>query len=440
MNILHYALGFPPYRTGGLTKFCMDLMHEQINEGHQVSMIWPGTITSIGGKTTIKQKRSVEGCGNYEIVNPIPVPYDEGIVDVSAFVASGDINVYNRFLETLRPEIIHVHTLMGLHENLLIAAKRLGIKLVFTTHDFFPICAKVTLFRDGMVCPDAMNCNSCPKCNLTALSLRKIQVLQSPAYRVLKNNPIVKHFRKTHRDEYLSGEQQTDANPTNLVADYLQLRNHYSHLLDYMDFIHYNSSLAKGVYEQFMGVRKGAIIPITHADVRNRKQIYHYNHTTLRITYLSAQSGAKGYYVLKKVLDKIWEKGKDFELNVFFRPNEGAPYIRSHDRYGYDQLGSIFNNTDVLIQPSIWYETFGFTVLEALSYGTPVIVSDHVGAKDILPGGGGIIINSAAELEEVITSLTWDTLESMNKTIVKNFDVPTIQDCCKEIMERAYAK
>ena len=32
MKILHYSLGFPPYRSGGLTKFSMDLMREQIRE------------------------------------------------------------------------------------------------------------------------------------------------------------------------------------------------------------------------------------------------------------------------------------------------------------------------------------------------------------------------------------------------------------------------
>ena len=42
MNILHYSLGFPPYRTGGMTKFCMDLMKQQIKDGDDVALLWPG--------------------------------------------------------------------------------------------------------------------------------------------------------------------------------------------------------------------------------------------------------------------------------------------------------------------------------------------------------------------------------------------------------------
>ena len=62
-----------------------------------------------------------------------------------------------------------------------------------------------------------------------------------------------------------------------------------------------------------------------------------------------------------------------------------------------------FDKTDVLVAPSIWYETFGFTVLEALSYGVPVIVSDHVGAKDII-GDNGVIVKAGdvSELKNAI--------------------------------------
>ena len=44
MNILHYSLGFPPFRRGGMIKYCMDLIGEQIKAGYNVSLIWPGEI------------------------------------------------------------------------------------------------------------------------------------------------------------------------------------------------------------------------------------------------------------------------------------------------------------------------------------------------------------------------------------------------------------
>lgn len=37
MKILHYTLGFSPYRSGGLVKYAQDLMLEEINLGHHIS-------------------------------------------------------------------------------------------------------------------------------------------------------------------------------------------------------------------------------------------------------------------------------------------------------------------------------------------------------------------------------------------------------------------
>lgn len=40
---------------------------------------------------------------------------------------------------------------------------------------------------------------------------------------------------------------------------------------------------------------------------------------------------------------------------------------------------------DVLVVPSLWHETFGYVVLEALLEGTPCLVSKNVGSKDLVP-------------------------------------------------------
>lgn len=94
--------------------------------------------------------------------------------------------------------------------------------------------------------------------------------------------------------------------------------------------------------------------------------------------------------------------------------------------FTYEQLREIFANTDILVAPSIWYETFGFTVLEALSYCVPVIVSDRVGAKDIV-GNGGIIVpaGDVEKLKEAIESLNENTLKKLRKAIQEEITIKT---------------
>lgn len=111
-----------------------------------------------------------------------------------------------------------------------------------------------------------------------------------------------------------------------------------------------------------------------------------------------------------------------------------------HGRYSYTELEKIFNETDVLVAPSIWYETFGFTVLEALSYGVPVIISGNVGAKDILAQGAGVVIENidVSKLFTTLQNLTPDKLRAMNEIIVDQQAIMQIEDMSRQIETSCY--
>ena len=96
--------------------------------------------------------------------------------------------------------------------------------------------------------------------------------------------------------------------------------------------------------------------------------------------------------------------------------------------------------TDILVCPSIWYETIGYTVLEALSHGVPVIVSGTVGAKDIIAKGSGYVIDDIDEnkLYDVLNSLTPNILMNMNKSIIENQHIITIAEMSYEINKKVY--
>lgn len=445
MKILHYALGFPPYRSGGLTKLCVDLMVQQAKEGHTVAMLWPGQMGFVNQKVAIKKHENVKLSGqdilSFEVINPLPVSFDEGIADIAAFTKNVEAEAYRRLLDNFQPDVIHVHTLMGLHKSFLEVAKDKEIQLVFTAHDFFPICPKVTMFRHGAVCDCVQTCENCGICNATALNLNKIKVLQAPVYRELKDSKVVKKLRKQHRDGYLSeSTANATAVPVGTADDYKKLRNYYYSLLKLMDMIHYNSSVTKKVYESVFDLPNSCIVVITHSDIKDNRKVKDYSNDCLRIRYLGPQSGAKGYQLLKSALDKLWNVQQKFLLDVHFETMEPAPYIKSHERYSYAELEKIFDETDVLVAPSIWYETFGFTVLEALSYGVPVIISGNVGAKDILVQGAGIVIENidAQKLFTALQKLTPDKLGAMNEIIVDKQAIMQIEDMSKQIETSCY--
>ena len=179
---------------------------------------------------------------------------------------------------------------------------------------------------------------------------------------------------------------------------------------------------------------------ITHSDIKDNRKVKDYSNDCLRIRYLGPQSGAKGYQLLESALDKLWDVQQNFFLDVHFEPMKSAPYIKSHERYSYAELEKIFDETDVLVAPSIWYETFGFTVLEALSYGVPVIISGNVGAKDILVQWAGVVIEyiDAQKLFTTLQNITPDKLRAMNEIIVDKQTIMQIEDMSKQIETCCY--
>lgn len=443
MRILHYALGFPPYRTGGLTKFCMDMMQQQKKLGHEVALIWPGQMNIFDKSVKVKYRKEYNGISSFEIINPLPVSYDEGITEIDAFTASCGTESFRKFLKSYHPDVIHVHTLMGLHKEFMEVAKEFKLKTVFTVHDFFTVCPKVTMFREGHICNKVADCVLCPQCNLTALSMKKIFLLQSPIYRKLKDSSVVKKLRKNHRDQYLSGEASALAEitaPHNVSNDYIRLRKYYGEMISLFDTVHCNSSVTKRAFEQYFSVKSLKVISISHEDIRDSRIKKEFLPDKLRLTYLGPGGEAKGFFLLKTALDQLWLTDKTFKLNIYFTPIEISPYMMVHDRYNYSQLESIFQETDVVITPSIWYETFGYTVLEAISHGVPVIISGTVGAKDIIPDGCGVIVEDIDKdkLKNAVQSLTLKKLKAMNENILESANIITLDKMTRDIMKQCY--
>ena len=440
MRILHYFLGFPPYRSGGLTKFATDLMCSQIDLGHQVFALWPGTMNFFHSNISLKKNKPYCNIENYEIINPLPVPLDEGIRDFNSYTKSCDKNIFKSFFQNHKIDVIHVHTLMGLYQEFVFVAKELGIPLIFTTHDYFGICPKVTLFRQNKPCFDP-KCVNCFDCNKNALSIKKIKIIQSSLYRKLKDFKIVAIFRKRHRNSFfqeclnISSEEKKNKI---YAIQYRELRAFYIEMLKQFDFIHFNSSVTEFIYQRYFTPKCSKVISITHRNIKdNRKcSLNKKESNIIRFTYLASLNSEKGFYLIKDVLDDLWNNGnKSFSLKLFHHIKDAPEYIQEHPKaFNYSELENIFSETDILLAPSLWYETFGYTVLEALSYGVPVIVSDNVGAKDIVENCGLIVRAGDREsLKNAILSLNACKIEELKQNIFSSKKIKQWDNFAKEM-------
>lgn len=426
MKILHYTLGMPPYRTGGLTKYSLDLMKVQTQMGMDAIVLYPGHY-NLMRKTYIAFDKNYFGIKVYELINPLPVSLLGGVGSPDKFTQKINVKYIYDFIVQEKPDIIHIHTLMGLPGEFVKTAKDLRVKTVFTTHDYYGICPKVNLVNsENSICEDYCYGKGCVKCNVNSYSLSMIAVMQSKLYRKFKNNSFVKSLRKQKNKQIqqISIENNDCKVDLHKSYEYVLLRRYYLSVLNDIDFIHYNSSLSQEVYMKYLDNKNGQIISITHSDIEDKRKVKKFNRDHVNFGYIGPINYNKGFFTLYDALKELYKKNiNKWQLNVYGNKNNGPEdnNIIYNGAFDYKDLDIIYNDIDVLIVPSMWKETFGFIVLEALSHGVPCIISNNVGSKDIIENQKlGIVFNPenlGNVLEDLINNR--NILSELNKNIVQ---------------------
>lgn len=446
MNILHYSLGFPPFRRGGMTQYCLDLMIEQAKAGNQVALLWPGRLHNLSEKSRVEEKQKYKlqdnlYCASYEVLNPLPIPLMDGIQDPAMYLIKKEKKTYVDFFRKHTFQVLHIHTFMGLPEELVEAAHEVGVKTIFTTHDYFPICPRCNLFHAGKDCLNDKKCADCVGCNQHGLSFNKMKLFQSELYKSVKESSVIKALRARHnRKMYDATEQMAELEiiDSKKQKGYQNLRSRNIELLETMDVVHFNSANTLCIYKKrgYAG-NNAQVISISNGAIVDHKRIRKVG-STVRFGYLGPLTTHKGYNLFKSACDALWQSEEhNFEAHIFVEINNPPSYMVCHKPYSYKELPDVMDKFDVLVTPSEWEETFGFTVLEALSYGIPVIVSEKVGAKDlIVEGKNGFVVDGAVEtLKFQIGDLVRhpSIIDDMNEYIKENFKVKTMKEHSDEL-------
>jgi glycosyltransferase involved in cell wall biosynthesis len=453
MDILHYSLGLPPFRRGGMTKYCDDLMISEGRLGNSVSLIYPGVLRDRSCRCSIKSRKvvtlsDVTLVGLFEIVNPLPVSLVDGIRDVELFEITKDRRTFDGFFEKHHFDVLHLHTLMGLPFELVEAAKVHGVRVIYTSHDYFAICPRVFLFHDGKSCNDDHNCRDCYRCNRNALSYDKMRFLQSPLYKTIKENKLIKNLRERHNNKVYDSDNTMNAASAINYDDidnknaelYLRWRKRNLDMLNAIDCMHFNSHRTLQTYKKYgKDAANCRVISISHASIKDLKKKVSVK-DDLQIGYLGPAVTHKGFDLLIGVCDQLWNAGiKSFHLHTYINGIIEKPYLTNHGPYNYSGISEVMNEINLLVVPSVWGETYGFTALEAHSFGVPAIVSNMVGAQDLIRDGinGNIFNADKKSLYDLLSKLISDPhiVEKYSEWICANEVIKTMDMHAKEMIE-----
>ncbi|HEY3346436.1 MAG TPA: glycosyltransferase, partial [Nitrospirota bacterium] len=145
------------------------------------------------------------------------------------------------------------------------------------------------------------------------------------------------------------------------------------------------------------GIALPECMPVTHSD-------------KVRFGYIGSFAPLKGVGML---VDAFSNLGTGAELHIHGHGGENHDLIVGrlmeraagkavffHGRYERESLGGLLAGLDAVVVPSMWPETFGIVVREALSCGVPVIVSDCGALPEAVRDGidGMVFANGDADI------------------------------------------
>lgn len=443
MRILEYTLGLPPFRRGGLPRYSTDLS-EELAKNNKVYLMYPGQINPYSKKIELIKKNTKYSFETIEMKNPLPVSLGLGVRDEEYYMEKRNILVLKKFVEKIRPDVVHLHTLMGMPKEFLEYLKTKKIKIVYTTHDFYGLCPKMLSkdpkneLRNSECSYDCMLCKIGP-------SYRKIVIMQSHIYEKLKESRLIQKIRSKNKAKITRENNSIILDKDRAELRY-KLRKYYLKMFNLIDEFHFNSTVSKEYVSRFLPNANGKVISITHKGLQdNRGLKAKISDKKIKFGYIGPYDEKKGFFLLCKLILKLRENYKNFEVHFYGDITDNSIFRKSwvinHRLLPNDCMYKAYKNIDILIMPSLWHETFGFSVLEALSYGDTCLVSKRVGAKDIVPNE--CIFDDKDELMEIMKSILANPtklLEKYQKEVLKEKLPINFQSHVKLIYDTYYIK
>jgi glycosyltransferase involved in cell wall biosynthesis len=280
-----------------------------------------------------------------------------GDLALTALQTPWSVNTYHdmkRFLDRHRPDLVHVHNTFPLISNSVVdACHHAGVPCVATVHNYRFGCANGLLLRDGRPCETCLSTGSvlpglrhrCYRNSLPATLVVATSIALSRARKVLARR----------------------------VSAIIALTEFQKSLL-----------VKSGVPADKVVVKPNFVqAPRVVTDWRDRD---------LGFLFVGRLSHEKGL----RLLMEVWKRlgGAAGKLTVIGDGPLRAELQRESPD-GVNFLGKLprtevlelIGRARALLFPSIWFETFGLTIVEAFSNGVPVIASRIGGVPEIVDDG-----------------------------------------------------
>ena len=430
-TIVHVPYTYIPDPLGGTEIYVQSLARELQRHG------WTSIIAAPGGTN---QRLETDAATVLRFEHGNAPGAAEGVPDVLA------AEQFDRILEQMRPDIVHLHARTSPVSALLLArSRRRGIRTVVTYHSPTMSCPRGTMLHDGRVpCDGRLEVSRCTRCVLgqhglppigssvlaatprvVGRLLERFGLRRGPWLAVRMRDVVYQQHQRFH--EFASNADHIVA-----VCDWVAK----ALLINCVD--PGKLSLSRQGLTQVASV-------VSDDAAKDR-------HGALRIGFFGRLHPTKG---IDTLIAAVRASSVDLTLAIYGVGQEGtSDYERKlralaagdlriafHDALPSARVVETMRNLDLVAIPSIWMETGPLVALEAFEAGTPVIASDRGGLSELVRDGIDGVLVAPGDPEawrDAISDLASD--RSRVATLRRNIEPPRTMAAAAAEMDALYRK
>jgi len=238
---------------------------------------------------------------------------------------------YYKIIQIEKPDVIHTNNIQGLSPLIWLVGKKIfKIKIVHTLRDYFLLCPRSIMYKNTKNCD-----KQCLDCKIVSkprkFFSKYIDTVVGISEFVLNKHLDNSYFQIQKKSVVANSVTLVETNSKNLM----------------------NSDFVVFGYIGTINKSKGVELAIEAFNKVNNNK--------------------------KKLL--IAGKGDDQYVQKIIKQYKHISEIKF---LGHQEKSVFFNRIDVLVVPSLWNEPFGRVIIEAYSYGVPVIGVNHGGITELI--------------------------------------------------------
>lgn len=451
MRIL--VLSEDPKILGGIPRYSVPVAERLAARGHDVAYVFPGGYSDRYDWTFRRRwtRSRSNGVAYHGLVNPSSIGVNLGRPE--ADVRSPDTEAYVRLARRLRPDVVHVHSFLGLPVE--VVERLAALAPVFVTvHEFGLICQRrVLVQRDGALCgtyPTQVDCAWCVDRVSPARHKMRARLASGPGGLMLKALHAAERVAGTELTVYDDDESHHRASPEETEPFRRRLADSVGIVNASAARVFAVSGFVRDVLLE-CGFRADKVdvqyIGSASAESLSRLPLPIDGGGDVTFGYMSGVVANKGPTVLMDALrltgrsPKVIVAGSGDAALIERLRSEAPANVEFFGPFDAKTRVDVLARTDVLVAPAVGPDTSPQVVWEALAAGRPVIGSRLGGIPDFVTDEWNGLLVPPGDAEALAAAMmrVMDD-HGLVRRLAANAALPRTVDQHVDDLEAAYAR